>query len=139
MNPPKTKKYLKNQIEQTIKNITLDKNHDNKLTEFNKNENIIIPKLENEKNKLKNDLNKKKLSFDDKMNIIDRINDINKEIKILKSKKKRYYLDNSKYVFAYFKDKKNISNDCHKEISKNTVINNFFNIKSKSDEKEKKI
>ena len=89
MNPPKSKKYLKTQMEQTIKNITLDKNHENKLAEFSKNETNTIPKLENEKNKLKNDLNKKKISFDDKMNMIDRINEITKEIKLLKSMQKQ--------------------------------------------------
>lgn len=137
MNTPKSKKYLKTQIDQTIKNITLDKNHENKLSEFYKNENNIIPKLESEKTKLKNDLNKKKISFDDKMNIVDRINEIIKEIKILKSKKKKYYLDNSKHIFTYFEDKKNISNDNNsKENPTNITINNFFNIKSKNQENE---
>jgi len=139
MNPPKSKKYLKTQMEQTIKNITLDKNHENKLAEFSKNETNIIPKLENEKNKLKNDLNKNKISFDDKMNMIDRINEITKEIKMLKAKRKQYYLDNSKHIFTYFEDKKNISNDSNKETTKNTEINSFFNIKSKNDSDEETV
>lgn len=139
MNPPKSKKYLKTQMEQTIKNITLDKNHENKLAEFSKNETNTIPKLENEKNKLKNDLNKKKISFDDKMNMIDRINEITKEIKLLKSKRKQYYLDNSKHIFTYFEDKKNISNDSNKETTTNTAINSFFNIKSKNDNDEETV
>lgn len=134
MNVSKSKKYLKTQMEQNIKNVTLDKNHQHKLNEFSKNENNIIPKLEAEKVKLKNDVKKKKISFDDKMNMIDRINEINKEIKKLKSKRKQYYLDNSKYIFTYFEDKKNISNDTTKETSKNVTINNFFNIKSKNEE-----
>ena len=78
MNVSKSKKYLKTQMEQNIKNITLDKNHENKLTEFTKNENNVIPKLESEKKKLKNELKKKKISFDDQMNIIYRIKEINK-------------------------------------------------------------
>lgn len=135
MNAPKSKKLLKTQMEQNIKNITLDKNHENKLSEFSKNENSIIPKLEAEMAKLKNDLNKKKINFDDKMNMIDKIKDIKKEIKILKSKRKQYYLDNSKYIFTYFEDKKNISIDANsKETSKNTALHNFFNIKSKNND-----
>lgn len=137
MNVSKSKKYLKTQMEQNIKNITLDKNHENKLTEFTKNENNVIPKLESEKNKLKNELKKKKISFDDQMNIIDRIKEINKEIKVLKSKRKQYYLDNSKYIFTYFEDKKNISSDTNlrdNDNSKNKAINNFFNIKSLKNE-----
>ena len=136
MNPQKSKKYLKTQMEQTIKNITLDKNHEKKIVEFSKNESNIIPKLENEKNKLKNDLNKKKINFDDKMNMIDRINEIKKEIKLLKSKRKQYYLDNSKHIFTYFEDKKNISNDSNNETTTNIAINSFFNIKSKNDDEE---
>lgn len=136
MNPQKSKKYLKTQMEQNIKNITLDKNHEKKLAEFSKNESNIIPKLENEKNKLKNDLNKKKINFDDKMNMIDRINEIKKEIKLLKSKRKQYYLDNSKHIFTYFEDKKNISNDSNNETTTNIAINSFFNIKSKNDDEE---
>lgn len=139
MNPPRSKKYLKTQMEQTKKNITLDKNHENKLAEFSKNESTIIPKLENEKNKLKNDLQKKKISFDDKMIMIDRINDITKEIKILKAKKKQYYLNNSKHIFTYFEDKKNISNNNTKEKNANTAINSFFNIKSNADSDEETV
>lgn len=139
MNPQKSKKYLKTQMEQTIKNITLDKNHENKLIEFSKNETNLIPKLENEKKKLKNVLHKKKISFDDKMNMIDRINEISKEIKLLKSKRKQYYLDNSKYIFTYFEDKKNISNDSNKETTKNTTIDTFFNIKSNNGNNENPI
>lgn len=135
MNSTKTKKYLKNQEEQIIKNITLDKNHEKKLTEFSKNENSIIPKLEAERNKLKNDLKSNKINFDDKMDMIDRIKDINYEIKNLKTKKKQYYLDNSKYIFNYFEDKKNISDQKgSKDNPKNSIINNFFNIKSNVDE-----
>lgn len=139
MNPPRSKKYLKTQMEQTKKNITLDKNHENKLAEFSKNESTIIPKLENEKNKLKNDLQKKKISFDDKMIMIDRINEITKEIKILKAKKKQYYLNNSKHIFTYFEDKKNISNNNTKEKNANTAINSFFNIKSNADSDEETV
>ena len=68
------------------------------------------------------------------MNIVDRINEINKEIKILKAKKKKYYLDNSKYIFSYFEDKKKISivpdDLSSKDGSKNNTINTFFSIKS---------
>ena len=122
---------------QNKKNITLDKNHEFKLQEFSKNENIVIPKLELDKAKMKLNLKKKKISFDDKMNIIDKINNITNEIKVLKSLKKQYYLENSKYIFTYFEDKKNISNDINpKESTKNVAINNFFNIRSHNEKNE---
>ena len=53
MNQLKSKKNIKIQKEEQIKSTTLDKNHENKLNEFAKNENTIIPKLTNEKKKLK--------------------------------------------------------------------------------------
>lgn len=135
MNQLKSKKNIKIQKEEQIKSTTLDKNHENKLNEFAKNENTIIPKLTNEKKKLKQDLKKKKIGFDDKMNIIDRINEINKTIKSLKGERKEYYLNNSTYIFTYFEDKKRISTDITNN-NKNTTINQFFNIKSKTQSEE---
>ena len=37
-----------------------------------------------------------------KIELEDQLYDINKQIKLLKSNKKNYLLDNSKYVFDYF-------------------------------------
>jgi hypothetical protein len=137
MNTNKSKKNQKTQMVQNKKHITLDKNHELKLQEFSKNEKNVIPKLESEKAKMKLNLKKKKINFDDQMNIIDKINNITKEIKVLKSKKKQYYLDNSKHIFTYFEDKKNISNDLNpKESTKNVAINNFFNIRSHNEDNE---
>ena len=58
---------------------------------------------------------------------------------MLKSKRKQYYLDNSKHIFTYFEDKKNISDDNNKETTTNTAINSFFNIKSKNDNDEETV
>ena len=66
-----------------------------------------------------------KIQLDKKAQIKDEINEINKELKKSKKDKKEYYLNNSKYIFDYFEDKKNISSDNN---SKSKILNSFFKI-----------
>jgi hypothetical protein len=56
-------------------------------------------------------------------------------------KKKEYYLDNSKYIFEYFENKKNISNGANVNTSNNktNLINSFFKIKTNEDDNELKV
>jgi hypothetical protein len=62
------------------------------------------------------------------MDIQDRLIEIKNNIKKIKTEKKKYYLDNSKYIFQYFEEKKNISTGGNlQNISK---LQNFFKIKS---------
>jgi hypothetical protein len=65
----------------------------------------------------------------------DRIRAIQKEIKQLRSKKKQYFLENSKYIFHYFEEKQCISNDNTKNQNVN-ILNSFFKIKAKSADAE---
>ena len=60
------------------------------------------------------------------MNLKDEISTINSKIKELKLKKKNYFADNSKHLFNYFEEKKNISNGENQNIN---VLNSFFKIK----------
>ena len=46
--------------------------------------------------------------IEQKMEIKDRIEEITEIIKSLKNKKNNYFLDNSKFIFEYFENKKNI-------------------------------
>jgi len=60
----------------------------------------------------------------------------------MKNKKKEYILDNSKYIFEYFENKKNISNEetnCNTNTNsnKNKLVNHFFKIKQLNDEEQK--
>jgi hypothetical protein len=126
---PKTNKKIRFNKQ---KSITLDGKHKEFLNEFSKNENDKIPDLKAEKKeleiKLKN-LNEK-LTVEQKLDITDRIKEITVTIKELKSKKKEYFLDNSKFIFDYFENKKNISSGVSSEVSnKNKLLNNFFKIK----------
>ena len=93
------------------KNITLDIKHREKVNEFNNNNNNIIPKLTKELDTLI--LNSKKLKKNTDEYEINNNNIISIKNKIynLTEDEKNYYLNNSKYIFMYFEDKKNINNN----------------------------
>jgi hypothetical protein len=132
---PKTPKKIKYNKKGSI---TLDGKHKDFLNEFSKNEINKIPELLTEKKALQQKLeSNENLTIEQKLDITDRVKDIIKIIKELKSKKKEYFLDNSKYIFDYFENKKNISatSGNSSELSnKNKVLNNFFKIKQNEDE-----
>jgi hypothetical protein len=134
---PKTTKKIKI----TKKNsTTLDGKHREFVNEFNKDELDKIPELKIEKKLLRSKLDEHYaqfaldqtsiLSIEQIMEHKDRINEINDIIKTLKNKKIEYFLDNSKYIFDYFENKKNISNGMESSIkpSKNKLLDSFFKI-----------
>ncbi len=90
-------------------NTTLDNKHNEIITSFHKNNNIIIPKYKTEIEKLDNLLNNLK---DTKKNMEKRellkikITDYKNKIYNLEKNEKEYYLNNSKYIFQYFEEKK---------------------------------
>jgi len=116
--------------------ITLDTKHKEFLNEFSKDEykmtdhksEIIYlkKKLEEENNTL---------NIEEKLEITDKINELKENIKEIKYKKKDYLLDNSKYIFEYFENKKNISTGIKSQTvtNKSNLVNNFFKIKEDID------
>jgi hypothetical protein len=136
---PKTNKKIKVNKKQIT---TLDGKHNEFMSEFNKDEKDKIPKLKREKKELQNQLDKnemnKTLTIEQMMEIKDKIQEITESTKQLKSKKIDYFLDNSKYIFDYFENKKNISNGSSTDLtnlsksisssSKNNMIQHFFKI-----------
>jgi regulator of replication initiation timing len=151
---PKPKNKKKIRVNKKM-SLTLDGKHNEILDDFCYDENVVIPELKKEMSDLKKKLemnmsatmNSKKtntnintninttsitkpLSIDEKMNIQDRINEIVKEIEELKKKKKDYLLDNSKLVFEYFENKKNISSGVtNTSVSNKKLVDDFFKIK----------
>ena len=112
---------------------TIDEKHTEMLNQFYENENEIIPKLLEEKTHLKSMIsNLKEHEIDAYMDIRDKIHNINSQVKELKQQKKRYLLDNSKYIFKYFEEKKKISSGDNNQNVK--VLNSFFKIKANSDD-----
>jgi hypothetical protein len=122
---------------------TLDGKHKEFVNEFTKDEFDIIPRLKEERYSLHKQLElETELTIDEIMEIKDRIKEINETIKELKCKKTNYFLDNSKYIFEYFENKKNINNveEPNKVVtSKNQLLFNIFKIKQEDTDKEKNI
>ena len=115
--------------------ITLDNKHKEFLNEFSKDDNDKIPKLKMERDDLLNKINNvnEELTVEMKLEITDRIKEIKSEIVEIKLKKKEYFLDNSKHIFNYFENKKNISDNNLSSVNTSTtktkILNNFFKIK----------
>ena len=110
--------------------ITLDTKHKEFLNEFTKDETSIQDYKYEIKN-LKNQLKDENLSIEDRLDISDKISALKEHIKDIKLKKKDYFLDNSKYIFEYFENKKNISTGTNTQTvaTKTKLVNNFFKIK----------
>lgn len=127
MNHPLNKKPPQKQTN------TIDEKHTEMLNLFYMNETETIPKLTQEKNRLKSLIpNLKDHEIDAYMDIRDKVKEIQLQIKEIKQQKKRYLLDNSKYIFKYFEEKKNISSgDNNKNVK---VLNSFFKIKANDDD-----
>jgi len=120
--------------------VTLDLKHTEFINEFDKDENNKIPELKYERQELKKQLHEE-LSIEQRLDIEDKIILINETIKGTKMKKKEYYLDNSKYIFEYFENKKNISGGTpvNSYTSKTNLVNSFFKIKQVEDDAESRV
>jgi hypothetical protein len=116
---------------------SLDSKHKEFVNEFIKDEFDTIPRIKEERYMLNKQLElENKLTIEQIMEIKDRIKDINETIKELKHKKNNYFLNNSKYIFEYFENKKNINNieETNKVVtSKNQLLFNIFKIKQEKD------
>ncbi len=136
---PKSNKKIKFNKKSAV---TLDIKHTEILNEFDKDENDRIPELKYERQELKKQLNNQNITVEQRLDIEDKITEINELIKETKNKKKEYYLDNSKYIFEYFENKKNISSGTpvnNVVTSKTNLVNSFFKIKPAADENEVKV
>jgi hypothetical protein len=90
--------------------ITLDKKHDQMMEVFNHNESVVIPELLNKCHELEQKGECSQL--------------VRKQIQKLQNQKKKYLLNNSKYIFDYFENKKDISSN----NTKPKILENFFGV-----------
>ena len=113
---------------------TIDEKHTEMLNHFHDIETNTLPKLIAEKNRLKHRLSKlANTNIDLEMEIKDKIQSIRTKIAALKTQRTNYLLDNSKYIFQYFEDKKKISSG---ENNQNTnALNSFFKIKATTEQR----
>jgi len=108
---------------------TLDEVHTEMINKFNDNENNVIPSLIDEKRKLTRILKNLQEGnhIEKRLDTQDKIQAINEEIKKMRREKKEYLLNNSKYIFNYFEEKKKIgSGENNQNVNK---LNTFFKIK----------
>jgi len=104
---------------------TLDNKHNEIIKSFKHNEEVVIPKYLKQIAKLELMLNKSK----NKLELTDNINKYKNIIQSLKNKEKNYYLNNAKYIFDYFENKKNIStSDTFENSDKNNIVKHFFSM-----------
>jgi len=107
------------------KNITLDIKHKEMIGKFKENNEVTIPELLKEKRELLNKIkNNEPVSIEEEMERKDRLIFIKKEITRIKQMEKDYLLDNSKYIFEYFENKKRISEG----NNKTKLLNHFFKL-----------
>jgi hypothetical protein len=112
---------------------TLDEKHSEMVFQFSKNRLEIVPKLREEINTLKINLKNNKKNIDEYMDTKDAIQKNQQKIKTLEAEEKKYYLENSKYIFDYFEQKKEISSGTTK--ANVNILHSFFKIKSTDPEK----
>lgn len=116
---------------------TLDEKHRDILAKMNDDEIFTVPNLKKQRESLKRQLKNSQLTIEQDWDILDKIEDISKQIKLLKKQKLNYYLDNSKHLFEYFEHKKNIENASSFDelplTSKTQAAYNFFKIKCDND------
>jgi hypothetical protein len=127
MNPTSNKRLQNKQVN------TIDEKHTEMLNHFHDYETTLIPRLIKERDSLKASIpTLKENEIDKYMDIRDKVLEINKQVRELKCQRKNYLLDNSKYIFDYFEDKKKISSgDNNQNVN---VLNKFFKIKTVTEE-----
>jgi len=109
---------------------TIDEKHSELVAQFTQNINETIPILREEIEVLKTTLKSKKNNIDEYMDTKDSIRLKQQEVRTLLKREKDYYLDNSKYIFNYFEQKKDISSGG----GNINVLHSFFKIKTKDQE-----
>jgi len=116
--------------------LTLDGVHRELQTEFSLIKNDTLPSLVREKKEILENLNGTNrgtnLDINEKIELNDRLYDIKIEISKNKKKIKDYYLNNSRCIFDYFENKKEITNG----TNKTKILNSFFKLDNKLNDSE---
>ena len=110
--------------------MTLDSVHRELQSEFYLINNEVLPTLCRKKNEIMKKLNNPHTIADvnEKIELQDSLYDIKEEIYKNKKKIKDYYLNNSRFIFDYFENKKEITNG----TNKTTILNSFFKVNDKT-------
>tara|TARA_B110000285_G_scaffold155238_1_gene173187 strand:+ start:935 stop:2071 length:1137 start_codon:yes stop_codon:yes gene_type:complete len=113
------------------KNITtLDGKHEEILQNLN-DDYDMMPELQIQIINLQNELKDSNTTIDTKLDLMDDIKKIKIQIRKIKNEKKNYLLNNSKYVFDYFENKKKISEEGGTNNTR--ILDSFFKVKTDND------
>jgi|TARA_B110000093_G_C12938125_1_gene396753 hypothetical protein len=111
---------------------SIDEKHQEMMNIFKLIEESTIPGLEKDVIDLQYCIYKKPNKTEEYYEIKEKIKNKKREISILRQKKKKYLLDNVKYIFHYYEDKQKTSTGYN--VKDTSTINHFFKIKGKNDE-----
>jgi hypothetical protein len=112
---------------------TIDEKHTEMLNHFYEIETMTIPSLLDEYKRAKRRLlTLSESKVDARMELKDRLKSIKTQILSLKTQKKEYLLNNSKYIFHYFEDKKKISSGDNNQNA--NAVNTFFRINATTED-----
>ena len=111
---------------------SIDEKHQEMMNIFKLIEESTIPGLEKDVFDLQYRIYKKPNKTEEYYEIEEKIKNKKREIRILRQKKKKYLLDNVKYIFHYYEDKHKTSTGYN--VKDTSTINHFFKIKGKNDE-----
>ena len=111
---------------------SIDEKHQEMMNVFKLIEEHTIPQLEKEVDDLQNCTHKITKKTEEYYEMKEKMKNKKREINILRQKKKKYLLDNAKYIFHYYEDKQKTSTGYN--VKDTSTINHFFKIKGKNDE-----
>lgn len=108
---------------------TIDEKHTEMLQSFQLIDQETIPNLKNDIHEYKLLLKKYALNknLEEYLETLDKVEFAKKQIMSLRTKKKHYLLENSKYIFQYFEHKKDISEGGGSQNV--NILNQYFKIK----------
>lgn len=122
-----TKKSKKSQLPKLM---SLDEKHTDMLNQFHEIETATVPAIQAEIETIKAKIRSlQDHEIEQFLDLRDQITAKKAHIRQLQNQKKRYLLDNSRYIFDYFEQKKQISSG---EVQTVNVLHSFFKVRSKN-------
>lgn len=111
---------------------TIDEKHTEIMNKIGFEEQNLLPELLKQQEILKETLKtlKSKERIDEKLAVLDQMEENRKKIKNLKGKRKKYLLDNCSDLFEYFEERKKVSSG--KNFQNEDKVKSFFKIKTAS-------
>ncbi len=120
-------------VNSTGTNRSIDEKHTDMMARFSDMETTILPQLMLEKRHIKHKLaSAAGMKIEEQLEWKDNLAILNRRILELKAQRNKYLLENSRYIFQYFEEKKKVSSG---DNSQNTnMLKTFFRVKSKTEE-----